>query len=156
MVSLENTVDNSTLPTDSQNLITYIEPRYMSMMKCVNDCMFCENPKGPTYAHHISVYEKIGYLSCGNCIEKAKSHVTNWLDTKAFGGANRLRGKNIKVKRSSGEIESDWRLDENQPSVYNNWTGQAYVHCVNYTLQLEKGCTVDELLELNPLNDPDE
>jgi hypothetical protein len=141
MMSLHNTIDNFNLP---------VQPRHLTFLKCSDDCSFCENPKGQTYIHYISIFEKSGYLSCENCIEKGKYHVANWFETKAFGKANRLQNKNIKIKRSSGIIESDWKLDKNFPSTFDHCNGQMYVYCINDTLQIEKCCSIDELLELNP------
>lgn len=127
-----------------------IPPRYLVFIKCANDCSFCENPIGSTYLHYISVFEKFGYLSCKSCIETGQSHVKAWKETKAHGDANKLRGHQLNIRRSSGQIESGWKLNDESPVPVEN-DGKSHVCCINESLDLVKMCPIEDLLELNPV-----
>ncbi len=83
------------------------EPFRLVMINFMDFCQFCSNPSGDVYEHYINRIYNFGFLSCKNCCSKAKEAVEDWFETKSYGEVNYLRNKNIKVKRTSGIIESD-------------------------------------------------
>ncbi len=124
------------------------EPFRLVMIKCQDFCQFCENPKGGVYNHYINFDYKIGFLSCEKCNNKANDAVEEWFATEAWGDANFLRNKNIKIKRSSGDIESNWKLDKEKPFV-EMIKGSKAVHCIKDDGLISKYCLISDLLELN-------
>ena len=59
-----------------------------------------------------------------------------------------MKNKDIKVKRSSGEIESGWMLDN--PVISNDIDGNDTIHCYNQIQVLGRWCLLKDILELNP------
>jgi hypothetical protein len=124
------------------------EPFRLVMVKCKDFCQFCVHPKGDVYHHEISDEHKFGFLSCNLCLSKGKSAVVDWFETKAYGNANCLRNKEIKVQRSSGTVESDWELNKSNPFV-ENINGFNCVNVIKTDKTIKKWATIDELIELN-------
>lgn len=124
------------------------EPFRLTFIKCIDNCQFCENPQGGIYCHYISIEHRHGFISCEKCQEEAKNTVAEWFENKAYGDANYLRGRKIKVRRSSGKIETDWTLDINNPFI-EEIDGYMTVKCLNPDSTIEKFCLISELLELN-------
>jgi hypothetical protein len=151
------------ITTNIDNIITYIEirdaivkaystetpePFRLVMIKCKDFCQFCPNPDGDVYNHFISFDHHFGFLSCYNCLSKGKLAVTNWIENKAYGNANHLRNMEVKVRRTSGTVESDWQLNELNPFV-ENIEGTSCVHVVKSDKSINKWVNIDELIELN-------
>ncbi len=129
------------------------KPFRLVMIKCQDFCQFCEDPKGPVYNHYINYPEThMGFLSCKPCYEKGQEAVKDWFDTVAYGMANSLRGKTFKVMRSSGEIESDWKLDESKPFV-QTIEFEDYVACEKADKTIKKYCKISDLYKWNDLYD---
>lgn len=124
------------------------EPFRLVMIKCKDFCQFCPNPSGDVYNHFINFEYRFGFLSCTNCVNKAEEAVSDWYATKAYGAANYLRNKEIKVSRASGVVETDWVLDNSNPFV-EIVEGYSCVHVVKLDNSVSKWIKVDELVKLN-------
>ena len=123
-------------------------PFRLVMIKCKDFCQFCDDPKDDVFTHYISVEYKYGFLSCDKCIDKATSAVNEWFATEAWGDVNYLRHKNIKVKRSSGIIEDDWKLDKERPFVETIGESKA-VNCIKDDGSITKCCFISDIVEWN-------
>ncbi len=124
------------------------EPFRLVMIKCKDFCQFCQHPLGDVYSHYINFDYKFGFLSCTQCCNKAEKAVEEWFKTKAFGAANHLQNREIKVSRSSGIIEHDWVLDKSNPFV-ELVEEHNCVHVIKSDNTLSKWFRVDLLVELN-------
>jgi hypothetical protein len=124
------------------------EPFRLVMVKSKDFCQFCPNPSGKVHFHWINVDNRFGFLSCTGCCEKGKAAIVDWFGTKAYGAANHLQDKEIKVLRSSGIVETDWVLDKSNPFV-EEFEGCDYVHAIKSDNSIIKWCKLDELVELN-------
>ena len=124
------------------------QPFRTTFISAQDSCQFCENPSGDVYVHNICVEERFGFVSCINCTELAKTAIIEWLDTEAFGRAHNLMEKSINIRRSSGIIESGWKLYIKDPQVkiINNIE---YIMCIDSEEKITRMCTIDEILELN-------
>jgi len=94
----------------------------------------------------------MGYISCDNCREKCKKAIDNWEKNIAYGQANYLKEKTIKIKRSPVNgvraIEDGWTLD-NPITTLNN-DGKETIHCYNPSKDMARWCLIEEIIELNP------
>ena len=127
---------------------TYICPRRLVMIKIQNNCMFCENPQGPSYIIYVYLEELVGYIYCANCKDSAVECSKYWNNNVAFGKANYLKEKDIQIKRTSGIIESGWKLSN--PFIRTNPKGMETIHCYNKTQDLGRWCNLVDILDLNP------
>jgi len=127
---------------------TYICPRRLVMIKIQNNCMFCENPQGPSYIIYVYPEELVGYIYCANCKDSAVECSKYWNNNVAFGKANYLKEKDIQIKRTSGIIESGWKLSN--PFITFNPKGMETIHCYNKTQDLGRWCNLVDILDLNP------
>jgi len=125
-----------------------INPQRLVFIQTENNCMFCDKPKGPSYSYYVSLTDKMGFLACGKCKEKADETLENWHANLAYGKARYLKDKIIKIKRSSGEIEDGWSLDNPLTGVDNR--GIEVIHCYHEKTDLGRWCKLKEILELNP------
>jgi transcription elongation factor Elf1 len=124
-------------------------PKRLAWVQDEDICMFCENPKGSSLTNYVCMDEKLGYISCVNCEQKMEEAVKLW--HKHY-DINHLKNTDIKIKRSSGEIESGWRLLN--PITINSDDAQIQkIYCINETEQLTKWCRIDDILSLNPRED---
>ena len=125
-----------------------IYPRRLVMIQLGDDCMFCKDPHGVTLTRYVDLHTKLGYIYCSNCSATAAEAEKVWQEKIAFGKANYLKDKVIKVKRTSGEIESGWIIDN--PII--SWDGENKdtIHCYNATLNIGKWCVLEDILQLNP------
>ena len=121
-------------------------PSRMVMKPAINYCEFCINSKGISYDMYISYDERFGYISCYECKDKSKKAAEDW-KANEYGKANFLQGKELKVKRSSGIIETNWKLDENKKFIFLDYCGREHVFCTN--IEYYKWVLISELLELN-------
>jgi hypothetical protein len=127
-----------------------IYPHRLVMVQLGDNCMFCINQKGQTFSRYVDVYSKMGYIYCDKCEEHAINAIKIWHEKVAYGPANYLKNKNIKIKRSSGEIESGWSLDN--PVISQDSHENEIIHCYNETFDLGRWCLLKDVLELNPVN----
>ena len=129
-------------------LPNYITPTRLVMIYCQDNCMFCEDPKGPSYMKYVHLEEKLGYIYCKNCQGSADEAIEYWTNNVAYGKANYLQHRDIQIRRTSGEIESGWEVYN--PFVYTNEEGLDKIQCYNKTQNLCRWCKLDDILELNP------
>jgi hypothetical protein len=124
-------------------------PRRLTFIQMADTCMFCDNPKGESKCYYVYLQTKMGYISCNNCHSKMEEAVKEWNEQLAYGRANYLKETEIKIKRSSGEIEDGWIID-NPFSNVSDTSGLEMLHCFNKEKNLNRWCNIDDLLELNP------
>jgi hypothetical protein len=125
-----------------------IYPRRLVFMQL--GCMFCKEPKGETYVTHVALEAKMGYMSCRDCKEKMKAAVEFWRTHHAYGKAKHLKDcTDLKIKRSNGDMEAGWRL--NNPMVHVEEDGTETIHCYNAEKDIGKWCYMNDVLEWNSL-----
>ena len=127
---------------------TIIYPRRLVMIQLGDNCMFCIDQKGSTFTRYVDIHSKLGYIYCINCKDNATNAGKIWNDRIAYGPANYLKNKDIRIKRSSGEIESGWSLDN--PVISQDSHENEIIHCYNETTCLGRWCLMQDILELNP------
>ena len=127
---------------------TYVYPRRLVMIQIKNNCMFCEDPQGPSFITYVHFEELVGYIYCANCEDTAVECSKYWSNNVAFGKAKYLQGRDIKIKRTSGIIESGWELSN--PFIRTNHKGIDTIHCYNKAQDLGRWCELDNILGLNP------
>lgn len=128
---------------------TVHHPQRLVMFSIEDNCMFCEKPKGPSSVTYVHLRDNIGFISCGLCKEKMKESVQVWIKKEAFGRVRYLKNSIIKIKRSSGEIDDGWVIDS--PYIMLEQRSQKeLVYCVDEIRHLQRWCSVDEIIELNP------
>jgi hypothetical protein len=118
----------------------------------MNQCDFCTNVQTPgPYMHYISFVTKNGWASCANerCKQRGKDEVANFMATKAFGRANHLKDRPIKIKRTSGQMDDDWVLEKTFPEVQLSSTGEEKVCVTKLGADLEKWVSVNNILSWN-------
>jgi hypothetical protein len=125
-------------------------PYRLVFIQTINNCQFCINPTGPVYTHNIDYL--FGFTSCGSCRTKGAQAVTDWIEKNAYGSVKHLRDKEIKIRRSNGNIESGWYLST--PFIKTDHMGKEYIECINTPepiigVTLSRHCYIDTLLELN-------
>ena len=111
-------------------------------------CQFCKFPSGPVYVHSICMEDHFGFVSCENCRQVAKVAINEWLDTKSFGRAHHLMDKSINIRRSSGNIESGWKLYIKDPQI-KIIDNIEYVMCIDSENKITKMSNIDDILSLN-------
>jgi hypothetical protein len=121
-------------------------PSRLVMKKGVDYCEICDNGKGRSIDVYISYDDKFGFISCMQCKDIAKRYAQDWKDN-GYGDANILQGKQLKVKRSCGTIETNWKLDNEKQFIYIDSFGSQLVSCTN--ADYYKWVNIEELLELN-------
>ncbi len=125
-------------------------PRRLTFIQVADMCMFCDDPKGETHTYTVYDELKMGYISCPSCQTQAEAAVKEWHETMAYGRAKYLQNAdNIKIKRSSGEIEDGWKIDNPFIGV-SRTDGRETLHCCNKENSINKWCYVDDLIEMNP------
>jgi hypothetical protein len=127
-----------------------VYPRRLVMIQTGDNCMFCIDQKGQTYLRYVDFDSKLGYIYCNNCDGHAINAVKVWHKKVAYGAAKYLKNKDIQVKRSSGEVESGWSLDN--PVTSRDSDENQLIHCYNEQKALGKWCLINDILELNPGN----
>ena len=125
-------------------------PLRLVMIQIGDNCMFCIDQKGQTFLRYVDFNSKLGYIYCNKCEENAINAVKVWHNKVAYGPANYLKNKIIKIKRSSGEIEAGWSLDN--PVLSHDSHENQTIHCYNEQKGLGKWCLLKDILELNPDN----
>ena len=130
-------------PTQSYRRLTFIP---------MNDCDFCKNVQTPgPYMHYLSLVTKNGWASCANerCKQRGRDAITDFMATKAFGRANHLQDRPIKIKRTSGQMDDDWVLEKTFPEVQRSSTGEEKVCVTKLGADLEKWVPVNNILSWN-------
>jgi hypothetical protein len=118
----------------------------------VNACDFCDSVETPgPYMYYISIETKNGWVTCSNetCKRKGEAALDHYMRTKAYGKANIFRGKSMKVKRTSGRIEDNWKLSTQFVETVTDDGGNERVCVVNETGEIEKWVNVDHILQWN-------
>ena len=118
----------------------------------MNACDFCDKVETPgPFMYYISFETKNGWVACSNplCKKKGEAAVEHYMRTQAYGKANHLRGKCIKVKRTSGAVEDGWTLSAMFTELRVDQNGVERVCVVDETGEIEKWVNVVNLLEWN-------
>jgi hypothetical protein len=118
----------------------------------VNACDFCDCVETPgPYMYYISIETKNGWVTCSNetCKRKGEAALDHYMRTKAYGKANIFRGKTMKVKRTSGFIEDNWKLSTQFVETVTDDSGNERVCVVNETGEIEKWVSIDHILQWN-------
>jgi len=124
------------------------KPHCLTMVRIVDNCQFCKEPKGNVYSYYVCFVNRYGFLSCSNCRKVAEKAVKDWHENDSYGSANFLRNKTFKVKRSDGTIDNDWTLNkENTLSHFIDT--EEFVSCVKSNNTITKFVRIKELIELN-------
>jgi hypothetical protein len=135
-------------PTPHYHRLTYIS---------LNACDFCTHVTKPgPYVHYISFETKNGWVSCGQeeCKQRGKQAVDNFMNHEAYGRANHLKDReSINVKRTSGQMDSDWVLERSYPEVQMDDKGVEKVCVTKPSALIEKWVSVDNLLSWNSANE---
>ena len=125
-----------------------VSPLRLTFIQVGDNCMFCSDPHGISYSTYVALEAKVGYISCSECREKMRAAVEYWLANKAYGKVRHLKDRtDLKVMRSSGEIDSGWTL--NNPLVSFADDGRETIHCYNKDKDIGKWCYVDSVLAHN-------
>ena len=135
--------ERNEIPTPHYRRLTFIR---------TNECDFCTNVQTPgPYMQYISIVTKNGWVSCGNesCKQRGKDAITEFMATKAYGRANHLKDRPIKIKRTSGQMDDDWVLEKMFPEVQISSTGDEKVCVTKLFADLEKWVSVNNLLSWN-------
>lgn len=125
-----------------------VYPCRLVFIQTQNNCMFCTTSKGDCYTQYVNLPERMGYIYCENCKEHANKATQHWKENIAYGEANYLRDRDIKIKRTSGLIENGWEL--HNPFTHINDQGIEMIQCYHKTLDMARWCKLEEILELNP------
>jgi hypothetical protein len=137
--------------SDSESDANFVYPRRLVFIQVGNTCMFCENPQGNSYIRTVAIEAKMGYIHCGECKEKAEATAQLWHDKYSYGPAHYLKDKEIKVRRSNGEIETGWRLNNPMIEHYiDDSENHQLIICCEKDKYMEKWCFLTTILELNP------
>ena len=127
-----------------------IYPIRLVMIKSADNCMFCENPKGYSLSTYVDYIDKLGYICCAPCESKMNEAVKFWYDTLCYGRALYLKDIDISIRRSSGDIESDWKVNNDPCVKWDFGLQKEIVNCANDSKKLMRWCILDDILELNP------
>ena len=118
----------------------------------MNACDFCDKVETPgPFMYYISFETKNGWVACSNeaCKKKGEAAVDRFMRTQAYGKANHLRGKYIKVKRTSGQIEDGWKLSTMSTEPMTDHNEVERVCVVDKTGEIEKWVSTQKLVEWN-------
>lgn len=119
----------------------------------MNACDFCTHVTKPgPYMHYLSFETKNGWVSCGNeaCKQRGKQSVEDFMRHEAYGRANHLKDRKwINVKRTSGQMDSDWVLERSYPEVQMDEKGIEKVCVTKPSACIEKWVSIDNLLSWN-------
>ena len=118
----------------------------------MNACDFCDKVETPgPFMYYISFETKNGWVACSNpaCKKRGEAAVEHYMRTQAYGKANHLRGKCVKVKRTSGQLEDGWTLSTMCTELNVDQNGIERVCVVDKTGEIEKWVNVVNLLEWN-------
>ena len=109
--------------TLSMSTLTYIHPRWLTMIPGWGECCVCSTPYGYTHLHYLNLKhnwdDKYGFLVCGKdeCNVFIKQYMQklyyNVYTTKKWRQILNIYANNlfITVERSNGDSDNDWILD---------------------------------------------
>lgn len=141
-------VEMESMSTRHYHRLTYIS---------LDACDFCTHVTKPgPYVHYISFETKNGWVSCGQeeCKRRGKQAVDNFMKHEAYGRANHLKDReSINVKRTSGQMDSDWMLERSYPEVQMDDKGVEKVCVTKPSALIEKWVSIDNLLSWNSANE---
>jgi hypothetical protein len=128
-----------------------IKPTYISYVLDFNKCQFCSDHQGEQYVDFVSFNSNLGFISCSKCFDIRKLTSKEWIKNKGHGSANIFQGRNIKVRRSSGDIEDDWHLNmiECYVKIIND---EEFVVCEDINQYGWELVSIKDIFELN-IND---
>ncbi len=126
------------------------EPIRLVMIKTRDNCQFCKNPHGDTQVSYISFPCHMGFISCPDCYDQMIETRNKWIDDFGYGSVKHLAGKDIKIRRSSGQIEDDWTLNPEDFMVFYDG-GEEIVSCKKKGVDVIKNVFASELIEMNPM-----
>jgi len=98
-------------------------PRWLTMIPSSGECQICKTPEGQTRTYYLNIRfignDKSGFLVCGKeeCNLFIQTYMKNLYDTiytsKTWKRILNIYANNlfITIKRTSGDIEHDWVLD---------------------------------------------
>jgi hypothetical protein len=98
-----------------------VVPTRLTYIPSAGACMFCTTPHGETVQYRIE--HLLGFLTCSDekCKKVAQDFIDDLKEKNKF--IQDTYGKNnVSIKRSSGVIDSDWKID------YND----SYIGCIGY------------------------
>lgn len=140
-------MSNSTMNTDNISLSkARIEPTRISNITSLNKCQFCSGHHDRTM--FVSVDYNIGFICCSNCNEAMELTIEDWNKNKAFGSARIFEGRTIKIRRSDGVIEDNWKLDilESYVRIIDN---KEFIVCEQINGHARELVSIDNIFELN-------
>ena len=140
---------DSTTGNDSIKRKYPIYPQRLVMILIEDNCMFCEDPKGPAFTQYIHLEDRMGFIYCDQCRAEADAAVNYWDNYLAYGPANYLKNQVIQIKRTSGLIETGWVL--HKPYIMINSDGKEILYCYNQSQNMARWCIISDILALNPL-----
>ena len=111
-------------------------------------CMFCDKREGPVLSQYVYLEDRMGYMACTKCQPRLSEAAQAWRATQAYGAANYLQGQAIRVRRSNGEIQAGWSLDN--PFTRVDEQGQEIIHCYYAAENMGRWCSLADILSLNP------
>ena len=123
---------------------SFIQPRRMVFMPYRDYCQFCERPTGPVYISMLIPQLQYGFAHCTNCQQRCNRHVQIYRDNNILSPFENEPSKNVTVKRSNGDIETDWKVI--YPFVYNDGV-KSVVFVENG--RVSKCVPIGEFMELN-------
>jgi len=122
----------------------------------INACDFCTHVTNPgPYLHYISLETRNGWVSCGQeeCKRRGKQAVNHFMSNEAYGRANHLKDReSINVKRTSGQMDTDWVIERFYPEVQFDDKGVEKVCVTKPSACIEKWVSIDNLLSWNSAN----
>jgi hypothetical protein len=140
----EGSSQQQPIPTPHYHRLTFIS---------MNACDFCTHVTNPgPYMHYLSFETKNGWISCGQeqCKTRGKQAVEAFMNNEAYGRANHLKDReSINVKRTSGQMDSDWLLERSYPEVQVDNKGEEKVCVTKPSALIVKWVSVDKLLSWN-------
>jgi hypothetical protein len=151
---INTTITTTQEPPQEEEQQQQVEPPHYKRLTFIrmNDCDFCTNVQTPgPYMHYLSFVTKNGWVSCANesCKQRGKESVENFMATKAFGRANHLKDRPIKIKRTSGQMDDDWVLEKAFPEVQMSSTGEEKVCVTKLGMDIEKWVSINNVLNWN-------
>ena len=147
--------DNNNKEADNKEDIEMeLMPHYRRLtFISINACDFCTHVTTPgPYMHYISFETKNGWVSCGQegCKRRGKQAVDDFMKHEAYGRANHLKDReSINVRRTSGQMDSDWMLERFYPEVQMDDKGVEKVCVTKPSALIEKWVSIDNLLLWN-------
>lgn len=123
-----------------------IYPKQLVWVEVEDTCMFCNNRNDSPLISYVCVETKLGYISCIGCEKKLEEAVKKWYE---YYDIEYLKNKDIKIMRSSGEIESGWIIST-PININSDDIENMKIYCLNENKDLTRWCRIEDILKLNP------